>query len=111
MLTLFSKGGCHLHHTGREEHLSFPVKEDTVSSKVVHCANIFKKMNWRVAGWLSGLALPSTHGLILETRDRVPRQAPCMEPASPSSCVSASLTLSMSVLLLCKITYLISQLH
>ena len=38
--------------------------------------------------WLSGLALPSAQGVILETGDRVPRQgqAPCMEPASPSAC-------------------------
>ena len=42
--------------------------------------------------WLSGLVLPSAQGVILEARDRVPRQAPCMEPASPSACVSASLS-------------------
>ena len=35
--------------------------------------------------WLSGLALPSAQGLILETQDRVSRRAPCMEPASPSA--------------------------
>ena len=45
--------------------------------------------------WLSGLALPSAQGMILETRDRVARQAPCMEPASPSACVSASLCVSL----------------
>ena len=43
-------------------------------------------------GWPSSLAPPSAQGLILETRDRVPRQAPCMGPASPSApsppCVS-----------------------
>ena len=47
-------------------------------------------------GWLSGLAPPAAQGLILETWDRVPRRAPCMEPASPSACVSASLSLSLS---------------
>ena len=46
-------------------------------------------------GWLSGLAPPSAQGVILETRDRVPRQAPCMEPASPSAYVFASLSLSL----------------
>ena len=46
--------------------------------------------------WLSGLALPSAQGVILETQDRVPLQAPCMDPASPSACVSASLSLSVS---------------
>ena len=48
--------------------------------------------------WLSGLAPLSAQGLILETRDRVPRQAPCMEPA----CVSASLSLSLCVSLMNK---------
>ena len=43
-------------------------------------------------GRLSGLALPSARGVILESWDRVPRQAPCMEPAFPSPCVSASLS-------------------
>ena len=45
--------------------------------------------------WLSGLTPPSAQGLILETQDRVPRRAPCMEPASPSACVSASLSVSL----------------
>ena len=40
-------------------------------------------------GWLSGLVLLSAQGLVLETRDRVPHGAPCMEPASPSACVFA----------------------
>ena len=40
-------------------------------------------------GWLSGLAPPSAQGMILETWDRVPGQAPCMELALPSACVSA----------------------
>ena len=31
---------------------------------------------------------------LLETRDQVPHRAPRMEPASPSACVSASLSLS-----------------
>ena len=47
-------------------------------------------------GWLSGLALPSAQGVILETWDRVPHQASCMKPASPTACVSANLSLSLS---------------
>ena len=43
---------------------------------------------------LSGLAPPSAQGLILGTGDRVPRRAPCMEPASPSAWISASLRVS-----------------
>ena len=45
-------------------------------------------------GSLGGSAvwrLPLTEGVILESQDRVPHRAPGMEPASPSTCVSASL--------------------
>ena len=49
-------------------------------------------------GWLSGLALPLAWGMILGTRDRVPRRAPSMESASPSACVSASLSLSVTII-------------
>ena len=43
-----------------------------------------------IPGWLSGL--------ILESRDQVPHRAPCLEAASPSACVSASLSLSLSLM-------------
>ena len=49
--------------------------------------------------WLSGFALPSARGVILETGDQVPRRASCMEPASPSACVSASLCVCVCVCL------------
>ena len=39
--------------------------------------------------------LPLAQGVILETRDGVPHRAPCMEPAFPSACVSASLCVSL----------------
>ena len=48
-------------------------------------------------GCLGGLevgCLPSAQGVILEAQDRVPHQAPFMEPASLSACVSASLCVS-----------------
>ena len=38
--------------------------------------------------------LPSAQGVILETWDQVPHQAPCMDPASPSAYVSVSLCVS-----------------
>ena len=60
------------------------------------------QINWTQHGqpwWRSGLVPPAAQGVILETRDQVPRQAPCMEPASPSACVSASLSLSLSLCL------------
>ena len=37
--------------------------------------------------------LPLAQVVILGSRDRVPRRAPREEPASPSACVSASLSL------------------
>ena len=40
-------------------------------------------------GWLVVGHLPSAQGVILESQDLVPHRAPCMEPASPSACVSA----------------------
>ena len=42
--------------------------------------------------WRSGLAPPAAQDVMLETWDRVPHRAPCMEPASS---VSASLSLSL----------------
>ena len=51
------------------------------------------------SGSLGGSAvehLPSTQGVILESRDRVPHRAPYMEPASLSAYVSASLSVSLS---------------
>ena len=59
------------------------------------CHNFYLKMY--VQGSLGGSAvwrLPLAQGAILESRDQVPHQAPSMEPASPSSCVSANLCLS-----------------
>ena len=46
--------------------------------------------------WHSGLAPPAACGVILETRDQVPHGAPSMEPASPSPCVSASLSVCVN---------------
>ena len=54
--------------------------------------------NHYVLGRLGGSAverLPLAQGVILETQDRVPHQASCMEPAFPSAYVSASLYISL----------------
>ena len=53
----------------------------------------FKNSAVGIPGWLIGLAPPSAQGMILESRDRVPYGDPCVEPASPSAWVSASLSL------------------
>ena len=58
-----------------------------------------------VLGSLGGAAvwrLPLARGAILETQDRVPHRGPCMEPASPFFCVSAPLSLSLSLSLMNK---------
>ena len=48
-----------------------------------------------IPGWLSSLASALAQGVIPGSWDQVPHRAPCMEPASPSACVSASLSLSL----------------
>ena len=58
------------------------------------CCSPLKNQESGQPRWLSGLAPPSAQGVILETGDQVPRQGPCMEPASPSP---ASLPLSLSL--------------
>ena len=63
---------------------------------LTHLAQVkTRDQKWNIGQpwWLSSLAPPSGKGAILETQDRVPHRAPCMEPASPSACVSASLSL------------------
>ena len=50
-------------------------------------------------GRLDGLAVerqPLAQGVIPESQDQVPHPAPCMEPASSSACVSASLSVCVS---------------
>ena len=52
-------------------------------------------------GCLGGSAierLPSAQGVILETRNQLPHRAPCMKRASPSACVCAFLSLSLSLI-------------
>ena len=53
-----------------------------------------KKRPARVAQQFSAAFSP---GRDLETRDQDPHRAPCLEPASPSACVSASLSASLCV--------------
>ena len=55
-----------------------------------------------IKGRLRDLAverLPLAQGMIpesrIESQDPVPSRAPCMEPASPSACVFASLSVSL----------------
>ena len=69
-----------------------PVKYISYNNRVV----FYFKVPLGQPGWLSSLAPPSAQGMILETRDRVPRRAPYMEPASTSACVSPSLSVCVS---------------
>ena len=54
-----------------------------------------------ILGSLGGAAvwrLPLAQGAILETRDQIPHRAPCLEPASPSAYVSASISLCVTIM-------------
>ena len=58
-----------------------------------------KELKSIAKGGLGGSAverLPSAQGVILESQNQVPHQAPYMEPVSPSACVSASLSVCLS---------------
>ena len=68
----------------------FPVQQDS-------CVSLFVKHLFKGRRGGSGVEhLPSVQGVTLESRDRILRRAPCMEPASPSACVSAPLSLCLS---------------
>ena len=56
---------------------SKPMKQGCLGGSVVEC-------------------LPLAQGVILGSWDRVPPWVPCMEPASPSACVPASLSVSQN---------------
>ena len=60
----------------------------------VHQTVYFKKVKRGSLGGSVVLRLPLAQGTILESQDRVPCQAPGMEPASPSAGVSVPLSLS-----------------
>ena len=55
---------------------------------------VVKTWDDRAAPVVQGFSA-AAQGVILETQDGVPCQAPCMEPASPSVCVSASLSVCL----------------
>ena len=55
-----------------------------------------KNQGQGIPGWLSGLAPAFSPGCDLESWDGVTHQAPYMEPAPPSACVSASFSLRVS---------------
>ena len=60
-------------------------------------SSMIKSKEQGLPRWRSGLAPPAAWGVILGTRDRVPHQAPCMEPAfSLCLCLCPSLSVSMN---------------
>ena len=71
-------------------------QEPTWLSQPSHVAMPGKREGgWGKPRWLSSLAPAFSPSMILGSRDQVPCRAPCMEPASPSACVSASLCVSL----------------
>ena len=63
-----------------------------------HWFGIYKIWVLGIPGWLSGSAPSFGPGRDPGLRDRVPHRAPCMEPASPSACVSASVCVCVSLM-------------
>ena len=71
---------------------------DFSSSVVSNVCFLFLKI---YEGHLGGSVvehLPLAQGLIPESQDQVPHQDSCMEAVSPSACVSASHSLSVSLM-------------
>ena len=83
---------CRLSHRPRRKcQIAFSESSPLVREGCREPARPARQFNWQTGqpGGPSGLAPPSAQGVILESRDRVPRRrAPCMEPASPSAWVS-----------------------
>ena len=59
------------------------------------CVFLIYKANLGLLGGSVFEGLPLALGVTLGSRDRVPYPAPHREPASPSACVSASLSVSL----------------
>ena len=62
-------------------------------TKCVVLSRLEKAGNMRSLGGSAVGHLPWAQGVILESQDQVPHQVPCVEPASPSACVSLPLSL------------------
>ena len=75
--------------------LALRKKQKNKSGEGVHTQRFIEKNLSGQPRLLSGLVPPSAQGVILDTGDGVPSRDPCMEPASPSACVSASLSFSL----------------
>ena len=80
------KKSCHLFLSSQDvdEHIFYCKR-----IKIIYVLLKYHLREARVAERFSACLRP---GRDLETRDRVPCWAPCMEPAAPSACVSASLS-------------------
>ena len=78
--------------------------ERTISNEDPPCQNsrnsqvdvTFLEESLARGGWLSGWVAAFSSGRDPGIQDQVLHQAPCMEPASPSACVSASFFLCIS---------------
>ena len=86
----------HLTCRSYSDFVNFPNMCFTKKGKKIAGTRFNLKAHVRAARWLSGLASPLTQSMILETWDQVLLRAPCMEPASPSACVSTSLSVCLS---------------
>ena len=79
------------------ERLSKGIKDIIKEEQMEILFLLFKDFIYRgTPGWLSGSAAAFDSGRDPRVWDRAPHQAPCEEPLSPSSCVSASLCVRVS---------------
>ena len=78
----------------RDEEGHYIILKEFIQQENIKIINIYALNVGAIKkGSLGGAAvwrLPLAQGMILETRDRVPHRAPCMEPASPSAGPPAS---------------------
>ena len=83
-----------VHHTVLHTH-TFSKRADLLLCPFHNKITVLKKKSWERLGGSGFERLLSAQRVILESRDQVLHPAPCMKPASPSACVSASLSMSI----------------
>ena len=92
---VYGSTGGNFRNNGSSSSLKWGFRDYTSTSKTFNFTFVSKSIALGQPWWHSGLAPRAAQGMILETRDRVPCQALCMVPASPSACLSASLSLCL----------------
>ena len=93
-LLYFFKDFIYLFMSNRERERERERQRHRQREKQVLCKEPDVGLDLGTLGSRPGLKADA-QGVILGSRDRVPHQASCIEPASPSACVSGSLSVSL----------------